>query len=139
MTTVPIYISWLNYLGGFEYFFFTSKKEFQVEVGETGEATNNILPNYPQSYGKTADTLRKQTFRTSRNKILIRSQHLTFNQLTALSTIKDSPLVQIIESRTDRRTIIVDADSFKKYDEQDKLFTFQFTGSYTDDNPSQRV
>lgn len=139
MTTVPIYISWLNYLGGFEYFFFTSKKEFQLEIGETGEASNNILPNYPQSYGKTADTLRKQTFRTSRNKIVIRSQHLTFNQLEALITIRTSPLVQIIEGRTDRRTVIVDSDSFKKYDEIDKLFTIQFTVSYTDDNPSQVV
>jgi hypothetical protein len=139
MTTEPIYISWLNYLGGFEYFFFTSKKEFQMEIGDSGESSNNILPNYPQSYGKTADTLRKQTFRTSRNKIVIRSQHLTFNQLQALSTIKSSTLVQIIEGRTDRRTIIVDTDSFKKYDEIDKLFTFQFTASYTDDNPSQIV
>ena len=139
MTTVPIYISWLNYLGGFEYFFFTSKKEFQVEVGETGEATNNILPNYPQSYGKTADTLRKQTFRISRNKIVVRSQHLTINQLEALDVIKTSPLVQIIVGRTDRRTVIVDADSFRKYDEADKLFSLQFTISYTDDIPSQRV
>lgn len=139
MTTVPIYISWLNYLGGFEYFFFTAKKEFQVEIGETGESKNNVLPNWPQSQGKTADTLRKQTFRTSRNKIVVRSQHLTQNQLEALTSIKTSPLVQIIEGRTDRRTVLVDTDSFKKYDEVDKLFTLQFTISYTDDIASQRV
>lgn len=139
MTTVPIYITWLNYLGGFEYFFFTAKKEFQVEIGETGTSENNILPNWPQSQGKTADTLNKQTFRTSRNKIVVRSQHLTQNQLEALTSIKTSPLVQIVESRTDRRTVIVDNDSFKKYDEIDKLFTIQFTISYTDDIPSQRV
>ena len=139
MTTEPIYISWLNYLGGFEYFFFTAKKEFQIEIGETGESSNNILPNWPQSQGKTADTLRKQTFRTSRNRVLVRSQHLTINQLEALDVIKTSPLVQIIEGRTDRRTVIVDSDSFKKYDEADKLFTIQFSISYTDDIPSQRV
>lgn len=139
MTTVPIYITWLNNLGGFEYFFFTAKKEFQVEIGDTESTKVNVLPNWPQSYGKTADTLNKQTYRTSRNKIVVRSQHLTQNQLTALTGIKTSPLVQIVESRTDRRTVIVDTDSFKKYDEVDKLFTIQFTISYTDDIPSQRV
>lgn len=139
MTTEPIYITWLNYLGGFEYFFFTAKKEYQIEIGFTGESKNNILPNWPNSYGKTSDTIRKQTFRESRKKIIVKSQHLTFNQLEALSYIKSSPLVQIVESRTDRRTVLVDVDSFKKYDEDDKLFTFQFTLTYTDDVPSQRV
>lgn len=139
MTTVPIYLTWLNYLGGFEYFFFTAKKEFQIEIGETGTSQNNVLPNWPQSQGKTADTVNKQTYRISRNKIVVRSQHLTQNQLDALSYIKTSPLVQIVESRTDRRTVIVDTDSFKKYDEVEKLFTIQFTISYTDDIASQRV
>ena len=139
MTTTPIYITWLNYLGGFEYFFFTSKKEYQIEIGNTGTTKNNVLPSWPQSYAKTADTLRKQTFRESVKKIVVRSQHLTLNQLEALSSIKTSPLVQIVESRTDRRTVIVDTDSFKKYDEIDKLFSLQFTITYTDNIPSQRV
>jgi len=139
MTTTPIYITWLNYLGGFEYFFFTSKKEYQVEIGDTGTSKNNVLPQWPQSYGKTADAIRKQTFRDSVKKIVVRSQHLTINQLEALTSIKTSPLVQIVESRTDRRTVIVDNDSFKKYDEIDKLFTIQFTITYTDNIPSQRV
>lgn len=139
MSVTPIYISWLNYLGGFEYFFFTSEKEYQIEIGETGQTRNNILPNWPNSYGKTADTIKKQTFRTSTKKIVVRSQHLTMNQLDALTHIRTSPLVQIIESRTDRRTVIVDNDSFKKYDEGDKLYTLIFTITYTDDIPSQRL
>jgi len=139
MTTTPIYITWLNYLGGFEYFFFTAKKAKLKEIGSTGTTKNNVLPNWPQSYGKTADTLTKQTFRESANKMVIKSQHLTFNQLEALVVIKDSPLVQQVTSRTDRRTLIVDTDSFQIYDEVDKLFTFQFTATYTNNNPSQRV
>lgn len=139
MSVTPIYITWLNYLGGFEYFFFTSEKEYQIEIGETGQTRNNILPNWPNSYGKTADTIKKQTFRNSTKKIVVRSQHLTMNQRDALTHIRTSPLVQIIESRTDRRTVIVDNDSFKKYDEGDKLYTLIFTITYTDDIPSQRV
>lgn len=139
MTVTPIYITWLNYLGGFEYFFFTTKKEFQIEIGETGTSQNNILPGWPNSYGKNADTIKKQTFRESGKKIVVVTQHLTQNQLDALKYIKTSPLVQIVESRIDRRTVIVDTDSFKLYDERDKLFTLQFTITYTDNIPSQRV
>lgn len=139
MTTVPIYITWLNHLGGFEYFFFTAKKAKLKEIISTGVTKNNILPNWPKSYGKTADTINKQTFRDTVDKMVIKSQHLTRNQLDALVTIKDSVLVQEVISRTDRRTLIVDTDSFQIYDETDKLFTFQFTATYTDNNPSQRL
>lgn len=139
MSTEPIYITWLNYLGGFEYFIFTSEKAYQVDIEDSGTLRNNILPNWPNSYGKTADTLNKQTFRKSRNKIVVRSQHLTTNQRDALKYIKTSPVVQIVEGRTDRRTVIVDTDSFQIYDEGDKLYSITFTISYTDEIPSQRV
>ena len=133
------YITWLNYLGGFEYFPFTAKKEFQVDVLETGQTRNNLLPGWPNSYGKNADTIDKQTYRNSKNSVIVRSQHLTLNQLEALTYIRTSPLVQLVHSRIDRRTVIVDADSFKKYDEADKLFTIQFRILFTDEIPSQRV
>jgi len=139
MTVTPLYLTWLNYLGGFEYFFFTTKKEFQIEIQSTGTSRNNILPNWPNSYGTNADTINKQTFREAGKKIVVITQHLTLNQLDALKYIKTSPVVQIVESRVDRRTVIVDTDSFKIYDERDKLFTLQFTLTYTDNIPSQRV
>lgn len=139
MNVTPLYITWLNYLGGFEYFFFTAEKEFQISIGDTGQTKNNLLPSWPNSYGKNADTINKQTFRNSTKKVVIRSQHLTMNQLDALSYIRTSPLVQLVESRVDRRTLIVDTDSFKKYDEGEKLYTLIFTINYTDDIPSQRV
>lgn len=139
MTVTPIYLTWLNYLGGFEYFFFTARKEFQVEIKDSGEQTKNLLPGWPNSHGTTADTIRQQTFRNSVKKIVVRSQHLSLNQLEAISFIKTSPLVQIVESRTDRRTVLVDTDSFRKYDEGDKVFAIQFTITYTDDIPSQVV
>lgn len=133
------YITWLNYLGGFEYFPFTAKKEFQVDVLETGQTRKNIFPGWPNSYGKFADTIDKQTFRISKNSVIVRSQHLSLNQLEALSCIRTSPLVQLVYSRLDRRTVIVDDDSFKKYDEADKLHTLQFKIFFTDEIPSQRV
>lgn len=134
-----LYITYLNNLGGFEYFPFYNFKEFQVDIESTGQTRNNILPQWPNSYGKNADTLNRQSFRVTRNKVIVRSQHLSLSQLNALSYIKSSSIVQIVNSRIDRRTFIVDSDSFKKYDEGDKLFTLQFSLSYTDEIPSQTI
>lgn len=136
---VPIYITWLNYLGGFEYFLFTAQKEFQMEIEESGQTTQNIFPNWPNSYGQNADTIDKTTFRKSRNKIIVRSQHLTANQRDALKFIKSSPVVQIVTTRSDRRTVLVDTDSFKIYDESERTYTISFTISFTDNIPSQRI
>lgn len=139
MMPSTLYLTFLNNLGGFEYFPFYKKKEFQVEVEASGTSRNNILPNWPNSYGKNADTLIKQTFRVTRNRVIVVSQHLTLTQLNALSYLKSSTIVQIVTSRRDRRTVIVDTDSFKKYNEADKLFTLQFSFTYTDEIPSQNV
>lgn len=137
--TEPFNITFLNHLGGFEYFFFTAKKEYGVDVEETGETRENILPNWPNSFGLNADTIDKQTYRKTRDYVIIRSQYLSLNQLNALKEVRTSPLVQIVTSRLDRRTVIVDTDSFKVRDEADKVYSVQFKVRFTNLNPSQRV
>jgi hypothetical protein len=139
MTIEPIYITWLNYLGGFEYFLFTARKDYGTEVEEVVEQDKNIFNNWPSSYGAFADTIKRQVYRKTRDYIIVRSQHLTRDQLDAIQWIKKSPLVQIIESRTNRRTVLVDADSFIKYSENDDLYSIQFVIRFTDNNPSQTV
>jgi hypothetical protein len=138
MRVEPYQITFLNHLGGFEYFLFTARKEYQVIIEEAGTTKQNLLPNWPQSYGETADTIEKQTYRKSRNSVIVRSQFLSLNQLEALTEIRTSPLVQIMYSRTNRRTVLVDQDSFTKYDEKDKVFTVEFKITFTDNIPSQR-
>lgn len=137
MTVEPIYITWLNYLGSFEYFLFTAEKDFNVDILESQQTRQNIFPMWPNSYGSTADTIDKDVFTRAKNTILVRSQHLTRNQMEAISFIKISPVVQIVTTRTDRRTVLVDKDSYRKYTESESLFTIQFTISYTDDIPAQ--
>lgn len=132
------YISWLNNLGGFEYWPFVGFKDNNLDVIETGETTKNIFPGWPKSYGANADTIRKQTFRRTRKSKVIRSQVLTKQQATDLGEeIKSSPLVQIIVSRRDRRTVIVDDGSFTVSKDRDKIHNLSFSISYTDDYPSQ--
>lgn len=139
MNVTPIYLTWLNYLGGFDYFIFLAEKEFQLEVTETQTNSKNIFPTWPKSYGETADTIDRKTFTDAKNKIVVRSQQLTTNQRDVIKYIKTSPVVQIVTSRRDRRTVIVDNESYKIYDEGDKLFTVQFTITYTDEIPAQRL
>ena len=132
-----IRLTWLNNLGGFDYWRFTAQKEYTVDITNSGETKENIFPQWSKSYGEFADTIRKQTFRESANRRFIYSQFLTQDQADALAYIKSSPLVQIINSRTDRRTVIVDTDSFTKYKDGDKTYTVQFNILFTDDIPSQ--
>jgi hypothetical protein len=138
MLVTPYQITFLNHLGGFEYFLFTAKKEYQVIIEEAGETKQNVLPGWPNTWGETADTIRKQTFRTSSNSVIVRSQFLSLNQLEALTEIRTSPLVQIMYSRTNRRTVLVDTDSFTKYDEKDKVFSVEFKITFTDNIASQK-
>lgn len=134
------YISWLNNLGGFEYWPFTGYKDHNLDVIETGETTKNIFPGWPRSYGANADTIRKQTYRRTRKSKLIRSQVLTRDQANNMGEeIKSSPLVQIVNSRRDRRTVIVDEQSFTVTQDRSKIHSLSFTITYTDEIPSQTV
>jgi hypothetical protein len=139
MTIDPYQMTFLNYLGGFEYFFFTARKEYMVDVEASGETTENLIPNFPESYGQNATTILKQTYRQSRQSVMVRSQLMSLTQLNAIYQIRTSPLVQIVTSRNDRRTVLVDTDSFTRYDEKDKTFSLQFKIRFTDELPAQRL
>lgn len=132
------YISWLNYLGGFEYWPFTGFKDHNLEVLETGTTKKNIFPGWPKSYGANADTITKQTYRRTKKTKLVRSQLLTRTQAEYLGEqIKSSPLVQLITTRRDRRTLIVDNGSFTVVQDRNKVHSLSFTVTYTDEYPSQ--
>jgi len=134
------YISWLNNLGGFEYWPFVGYKDDIISVEQTGETKKNIFHNWPKSYNTFADTITKQTFRRTRKQKLVRSQHLSRAQAERIGDeIRSSPLVQIITSRRDRRTVIVDNSSVSVRRGVDKIHSLSFTISYTDQVASQHV
>ena len=137
--TNRIYLTWLNNKGGFDYWNFTAFHDNLIDISETSEGSENTFPGWPGSYGEFADTdRRRQTFRDSSTQILVRSQHITEEQLNAIAYIKSSVCVQILESQTDRRTVLVDSDSFVKSRDEDKLYSISFTITYTDNIPAQR-
>jgi hypothetical protein len=49
-TTVNI--SWLNYLGGFDYWAFKTAKDYSVNIDQTKIANKNIFTNWPNSFGQ---------------------------------------------------------------------------------------
>jgi hypothetical protein len=127
-----MYISWINNLGHFDYWFFQGYKDNVIDIEDSGETEVNIFPEWPNSYGE-------QTFVKASEQWVLRTSNLTTAQVEALKKIKTSPLVQIVNSIYDRRTVIVDKNSFTAYEEKNKLHELSFTITYTDDVPSQRV
>lgn len=130
-------ITWLNNLGGFDYWNFTANKDFLIEIRDSGQTVKPIFPTWPKSYGSYADTVRKQTYRETNKAYTVKSQYLTKTQVEAIAFIKSSVLVQIVTSKKNRRTVLVDTDSFKVYTDQDDLYSIIFNVSFTNDIPSQ--
>lgn len=134
-----IFITWLNYLGGFSYWNFTPYKDYGIDVDSSQVGSKNLFNNWPNSYNANADTVRFQSSRTSTRTILFRSQYLTKAQVQAVANIKTSILVQIINGRGNRLTIIPDTDSFTIYSDGDKLYTMTFLARYTNEIGTQKL
>ncbi len=130
---------WLNHLGGVDYWRFQTLYEQGVDILSTRQSTKNIFPTWPRSFGPDADTIKHETSRESAQTLRVRAENLTEGQVADLFRIKTSPLVQIINSRTDRRTVILDTGSFTYLKKGDKQYSVEFTCMYTDTNPSQSL
>jgi len=134
-----INLSWLNTLGGFDYWAFKANADYGVSIEGSTQKTNNIYSNWPLSFGAGADSINVETSRTSRQTITVRAENLTKDQVNDLFRIRLSPLLQIVTSRTDRRTVIADKGSFTYYKQREKLFNMSFTISFTDTLPAQSL
>jgi len=131
--------SWLNSLGGFDYWRFKDLSTYGVESLGGTQREVNIFPDWPKSYGQTADTIRQESSRESAQTIRVMAENLTQQQVEGLYAIKTSPLVQIVNSRTDRRTVIINRSSFTYLKIGDKLHSLEFDCTYTNNLPSQSL
>lgn len=138
MTSIS-YLTWINPLGGFDYWPFISQQDYNVEIEDSGTTNKNIFPNWPKSYSSEADTIKKQTFRRSRESVLVRSQNLTKDQVRQLKYIKTSPLVQILTDQKSRITVIPDSASFVLYKDADKMHTISFNIQFTNTVATQHT
>lgn len=128
---------WKNYLGGHDYWRFNAGNQYTNSV-KNKETTISIFPQWPKSYGKFADTIRKNSMIEGVKQFLVRSQFVTNQQAEdIIFGVENALLVQIQTSETEKRTVTVDGSN--KLEETDKLVELQFRLKYTDDNPVQSL
>lgn len=133
------YVTWLNHLGGYDYWNFTARKTFATDILESKTQEKNIFTNWPNSYGEFADSILKQTVRRSRQIITVSSQLLSVEEVDSLSTIYSSLLVQICVSKYDRRTVIIETNTLRTRRDQEKTSKINLTVNYTDELPTQSL
>src|SRR6185295_3209934 len=100
-------IQWLNNNGGFDPWLFTGRKTYQRDLLGSSTQKINVFPQWPKTFNEFADTQTQNVSRSSKVKETIRTQNLTRQQADDLAAIKSSPLVQIVNSAYDVRTVIV--------------------------------
>lgn len=138
-TPQDFYVTWLNFLGGYDYWNFKAETVYSTQVTSSRTQTKNIFPAWPNSYGETADSIEKQTSKTTRDKIKLHSAYVDAEQMDGLALIVESPLVQQLTNVYDRRTIIVENSAFPKKTDNQQLLMAIIDARYTDDNPSQSL
>jgi len=131
------YLTWLNNLGGFDYWNFKARKTYSIDVFQNTTQEKNIYTNWPKSYGEFSDTITEQTSRGSRDIIQVSSQLISTAQEDSIKQIFSSPLVQVVVSKYDKRTIIVSPSSYNIRKDKDDTRSITFEIRYTDNIPSQ--
>jgi len=131
-----IYLTWINNLGGWDYWNFTAEKEYGIDIEDSSEFDANIFNDWDDNFinGETVTAL--ETVR-ARNTRTVRSQFLTRTQADAIANIKTSIRVQQIRDDGTKITVLIDKKGFKIREDQQKLFTIEFSLRYTDLIPVQ--
>jgi len=121
-----IYLGWLNTLGGWDYWKFTAEKDYNINIEDKVNIERNIFSNWDNTFinGTTQlDTINT----TAYPEIDVYSQYLNLEQLQAISQIKYSTRVVLINGDK-QTTVIVDSDSITLYNDgdEDTLHTIRF-------------
>lgn len=133
-----IYLMWLNQFGGWDFWKFNAEKDYGTEFTDSQRTEKNIYDNWPQSYN--SESLNEEARVKGFQVITVRSQHLTAEQADLIGGIKKSMnVIWVKEGLTlsDNVTVLVDKNSFQRFNETDQLHTITFTLRQTDDIATQ--
>jgi hypothetical protein len=133
------YLTWLNNVGGFDYWNFKARKTYSIDAFNNTTQEKNIYTNWPKSYGEFSDTITEQTSRSSRDAVTVASQFISTSQEDAIKQIFSSPLVQLVNSKYDKRTVIVNPATYRIRKDKDDTRSISFEIRYTDNIPSQSL
>lgn len=135
------YVTWLNHLGGFDYWNFTGETAYGTANLESKTQEKNTFVNWPKGDNEFADSKEKQTVRRTKDAVTLNSQYVDNEdgKFDALLNVIESPLVQKINSIYDRRTIILGNSSRSNKVDNQKLLMLTVEARMTDENPSQSL
>jgi len=123
-----INLTWLNSVGGWEYWTFTALHSYGYDSNDIGRIEKDIFQNWDADFisGQSEmEVLGKDV----RSFITVRSQLLTKSQVDAIAKIRNSIKVQEVRS-TGNVTVLVDTGSFTYRTDKDKTITIEFRITY---------
>jgi hypothetical protein len=130
----------MNSLVGQQYWLFTGREDYNINIYDSGVTKKNLFPGWPKSYGPTATTIKQQTYVKSERQKVIRTHAISRTKAMELGEqIKSAILVQDVTSKRNMIDVIVDKNSITIVKEANKMHSLTFTITYTDDLPSQHV
>lgn len=136
-----VFLTWLNYLGGWDSWLFTGYQDFNIDFQNVQETKRNIFNIWDNRFvnGNTqTDYVQVQ----SRQGGIARSQYLSEAEIDAIKWIKQSIKVQELSktrncTEATRRTVSVDKSGFTWKKTGRRLREFEVSYKYTNDVQTQ--
>lgn len=121
-----IYLTWLNTLGGWDYWKFTAEKSHNLNIESKETIKRNVFADWDNTF-INGDTSNDVIGVTAFKEIDVFSQYLTLEEVQSISSIKYSLKVQVIDNGI-QTTVIVDSDSITVFNDGDDetLHTIRF-------------
>lgn len=121
-----ILLSWYNSIGGIETWNFTAQKSYGYEINNVVTTKRDFFNDWDNDFSNgiiESDTLSIE----ANQKLIVRSQDLTLQQVEAIATIKLSPQVYDIDKKLG---VLIDRSSFSYRKDNDKRHSIEFFITY---------
>lgn len=121
-----IFLSWYNLLGGVERFNFVARKSYGFKIGKVVSSKRDVFSDWDNDFANASietDVIDIQANET----IIVRSQNLTAQQVTAIAQIKLSPNVK---DETRLINVTINRGSFTFRTDHEKRHEFEFEITY---------
>lgn len=132
-----IYLTWLNSLGGWEYWLFDGEKDYTIDIEEDIIAKKNLFENWDSDFINEETELFFSSVRAFNEKT-IRSGQLTKQQADAIAKIKHSIQVQEIDASDNKVTVLVDKGNIRIRRDGDLFSELSFNIRETSEIPIQQ-
>lgn len=121
-----IILSWYNSIGGIETWNFTAQKSYGYDINNVVNAKRDVFNDWDNDFSN--GIIENDTLSIDANqKLIVRSQNLTLQQIEAIATIKLSPQVYDADQQLG---VLIDRSSFAYRTDNDKRHSIEFFITY---------